>query len=53
MESNPACRGVTDRNQRNYSKKQRHAGKFKIYFLISRYSFLENSMFPDCNNEES
>ena len=47
MESNPTRRGLTHRNKMNYLKKQRHAGKFQIYFLVSRYKFLENSIFHD------
>ena len=45
MESNPTRRGLTHRNKRNYLKKQRHAGKFQIYFLVSRYKFLEIAYF--------
>ena len=52
MESNPTRRGLTHRNKMNYLKKQRHAGKFQIYFLVSRYKFLENSIFHDWNNKE-
>ena len=47
MESNPTGRGGTVKNKRNYLKKQRHAGKFQIYFLIGRYKYLENSIFHD------
>ena len=53
MESNLARRVVTERNKRNYLKKQNNAGKFQIYFLISRYQFLEHSTFRHWNNKKN